>query len=643
VRHVLVLTDAANLSSYADDDRGKHQGRGYEGVRRYDAAGRTLWLAAGDTWRARPYLPMTFFLLLGRLMARQGSPFAKAGWFFLATDRTYVDVAALLARVALLDPSTKGYYGRMANTTHKESFGFKDYIDIDTGVLLSAPLLARAVDPDECKDQKGGGGTFDMFDAKLGNCVFYLGARPAQLDGWGRDAYSVGYTDGKAPSPCGSDRRADSDVVTYGRVGPRAMCELAVCTGLLSEERAQQLIRSVEGAQYPIEPHQVTVHVMARESNLREIVNTCEDTWARGLPRVYYHTDGPAAREAYAISDGRWGISANLVQPTQGQNEQGLSSEDHELSLEEEDDAIARGTFQQHPSRQKRRRHDPGVRHRIASLELPERPDGGGSHWRISHDKGLEWNAWLRAKMKAIFEWSVQAHWSELQESQWFVYVDDDTYLLWAQTLELLRRYDPSVPFYFGRPLQEEGFPTFVGGGAGIVLSRAAALEILARCDSGDCEPRDSKWEVRTHQGGDSWLGDCAETSGVPTDMEFGFYPQPPVANLFHFFRDAVAFHGVTDHREMHASLAASTAAWAERRGGGDGATGAQPGTPEVRLDPRCVPVFLDHHYSCLPHFVIGGVPKAGTTSLYKYLLQHPEVPPAGNLELRRLGEVDES
>ena len=26
----------------------------------------------------------------------------------------------------------------------------------------------------------------------------------------------------------------------------------------------------------------------------------------------------------------------------------------------------------------------------------------------------------------------------------------------------------------------------------------------------------------------------------------------------------------------------------------------------------RCVPVFVDHKYVCLPHFIIGGVPKAG-------------------------------
>ena len=52
------------------------------------------------------------------------------------------------------------------------------------------------------------------------------------------------------------------------------------------------------------------------------------------------------------------------------------------------------------------------------------------------------------------------------------------------------------------------------------------------------------------------------------------------------------------------------------------------------RIDPRCVPFFIDHKYHCLPHFIIGGVPKAGTTSLYKYLLQHPEVVAAEDKEL---------
>ena len=66
----------------------------------------------------------------------------------------------------------------------KESFGFHEYVDLNTGVLLSATLFTKVVDPANCHDQKSAGGTFDMFDAKLGNCVFYLGAQPQRLDGF---------------------------------------------------------------------------------------------------------------------------------------------------------------------------------------------------------------------------------------------------------------------------------------------------------------------------------------------------------------------------------------------------------------------------------------------------------------------------
>ena len=59
----------------------------------------------------------------------------------------------------------------------KESFGFHEYVDLNTGVLLTSTLFTKVVDPANCKDQKTAGGTFDMFDAKLGNCVFYLGAQ----------------------------------------------------------------------------------------------------------------------------------------------------------------------------------------------------------------------------------------------------------------------------------------------------------------------------------------------------------------------------------------------------------------------------------------------------------------------------------
>ena len=41
----------------------------------------------------------------------------------------------------------------------KESFGFHEYVDLNTGVLLSATLFTKVVDPANCHDQKTAGGT----------------------------------------------------------------------------------------------------------------------------------------------------------------------------------------------------------------------------------------------------------------------------------------------------------------------------------------------------------------------------------------------------------------------------------------------------------------------------------------------------
>ena len=85
---------------------------------------------------------------------------------------------------------------------------------------------------------------------------------------------------------------------------------------------------------------------------------------------------------------------------------------------------------------------------------------------------------------QAIFEWSVLAPYAELKPVRWHVYVDDDTcaligvetahdcprwplmiaidcdllrYVLAAPLIDRLRQFDPDVPHYFGRPLQEVG------------------------------------------------------------------------------------------------------------------------------------------------------------------------------------------
>ena len=72
----------------------------------------------------------------------------------------------------------------MARSARKELFGFYAYVDLGTGVLLSSTLFAEVVEPANCQREKTADGTFDVVDAKLGNCLFSLGATPRQLAGF---------------------------------------------------------------------------------------------------------------------------------------------------------------------------------------------------------------------------------------------------------------------------------------------------------------------------------------------------------------------------------------------------------------------------------------------------------------------------
>jgi hypothetical protein len=131
---------------------------------------------------------------------------------------------------------------------------------------------------------------------------------------------------------------------------------------------------------------------MARETKLSEIIQSCEDTWASTFPLVYYHTDrGVAATSGYKVSKGRWAVSKNLAPLDDESTSDGRGGG----GGGERDGGGGGGGGS-------------GRVARIAALNLPERPGGGGEHWKISHDKGLGWNTWLRFKMRAIFEWSVR-------------------------------------------------------------------------------------------------------------------------------------------------------------------------------------------------------------------------------------------
>ena len=230
------------------------------------------------------------------------------------------------------------------------------YVDLNTGILLARPLLAKVSDPAECKDQKGGGGTFDMFDAKLGNCVFYLGSRPQKLPGFENQPPCDERRAGDVRDVCTCPAVGGPAAVTYAKAGPRSMVSLSLCAGLIDHSTATALDATIARTEWPLSEEQVSVHVMARETQLEQIVNDCEGTWAANVSKVYYHVDKSVASEAYTISRGRWGISPNLV----------TASDDGGKKKRAKGDG------------------DDGRQHRVAALNLPARPNTQGEHWTIS-------------------------------------------------------------------------------------------------------------------------------------------------------------------------------------------------------------------------------------------------------------------
>ena len=84
----------------------------------------------------------------------------------------------------------------------------------------------------QCHDQKSAGGTFDMFDAKLGNCVYYLGTTPSKLDG---------FAEADAPENSCVGGGGVGGLVSFGKVEPRGMVRLSECAGGRANEASRRL------------------------------------------------------------------------------------------------------------------------------------------------------------------------------------------------------------------------------------------------------------------------------------------------------------------------------------------------------------------------------------------------------------------
>lgn len=64
--------------------------------------------------------------------------------------------------------------------------------------------------------------------------------------------------------------------------------------------------------------------------------------------------------------------------------------------------------------------------------------------------------------------------WQNQPESDWYIFIELDTYVNWDNMFLFLSRFNPRRPYYFGSPVWPKWKDTFAHGGTGIVLSNLA-------------------------------------------------------------------------------------------------------------------------------------------------------------------------
>uniref|UniRef100_A0A914E314 Glycoprotein-N-acetylgalactosamine 3-beta-galactosyltransferase 1 n=1 Tax=Acrobeloides nanus TaxID=290746 RepID=A0A914E314_9BILA len=114
---------------------------------------------------------------------------------------------------------------------------------------------------------------------------------------------------------------------------------------------------------------------------------------------------------------------------------------------------------------------------------------------------------YLWAKTKSAFKYIYE---KELNNYDWFLKADDDTYVIVENLRFMLLAYSPNDPVYFGckfKPFVKQGY---MSGGSGYVLSREAVKRFAE-----DALPDPKKCKEKGTGAEDAEMGKCLEKVGV--------------------------------------------------------------------------------------------------------------------------------
>ncbi|XP_055518175.1 glycoprotein-N-acetylgalactosamine 3-beta-galactosyltransferase 1-like isoform X2 [Leucoraja erinacea] len=117
-----------------------------------------------------------------------------------------------------------------------------------------------------------------------------------------------------------------------------------------------------------------------------------------------------------------------------------------------------------------------------------------------------------------------------LNEADWFLKADDDTYVIVENLRWLLSKYSPDQPIFFGRKFKPFVKQGFMSGGAGYVLSKEAVKRYVDICKTGKCSYSTVQEDVAISKclaGLNVSAGDSRDTNKRET-----FHPLPPEHHL---------------------------------------------------------------------------------------------------------------